>query len=306
MTEAEAQSRAPRRDEPVGDVNSLIERIRNEDDSALGHFIDQKYYFQKSPGEWWTYYAGFSLTKFAKRILALAHPAASQGEAVPCRWPACEDDTDCMNGCKPAPERPAAQPMREAALETVYKFMDRDNETGESDLWTDEYADLFETVKAALAPASANEKSQAKEPEASGGLCTDAPHAVRVGESGADQTATSEHMDVTAGETAPSPDPELDLISRMLPGGAYTRDFVEGFNYACDRADTILTSLAHRRTPAGTRNEIIEECAIAAEAQDRTGHEWVHDSLWANILKRAGANVRRLKSEKPSNQEGGK
>lgn len=22
---------------------------------------------------------------------------------IECRWPACEDDTDCMNGCKPAP-----------------------------------------------------------------------------------------------------------------------------------------------------------------------------------------------------------
>ena len=24
-------------------------------------------------------------------------------DSIPCRWPACEDDTDCMNGCKPAP-----------------------------------------------------------------------------------------------------------------------------------------------------------------------------------------------------------
>ncbi len=39
--------------------------------------------------------------------------------------------------------------------------------------------------------------SLAKEPEASGGLCEVAPHAVQVGEAGADQPATSEHMDVT-------------------------------------------------------------------------------------------------------------
>lgn len=44
------------------------------------------------------------------------------------------------------------------------------------------------------------------------------------------------------------------------------------------------------------RNEIIEECAVAAEAQDRIGREWVDNSLWANICKRAGANVRKLKS----------
>lgn len=38
----------------------------------------------------------------------------------------------------------------------------------------------------------------------------------------------------------------------------------------------------------------VEACAVAAEAQDRAGREWVRDSLWADILKRAGANVRRL------------
>ena len=43
------------------------------------------------------------------------------------------------------------------------------------------------------------------------------------------------------------------------------------------------------------RNAVIEECAQAAEAQDRTGREWVRDSLWDNILKRAGQNVRALK-----------
>lgn len=40
---------------------------------------------------------------------------------------------------------------------------------------------------------------------------------------------------------------------------------------------------------------VVEACAQAAEAQDRTGREWVRDSLWAAILRRAGENVRRLK-----------
>lgn len=44
------------------------------------------------------------------------------------------------------------------------------------------------------------------------------------------------------------------------------------------------------------RNVLIEECAVAAEAQDRTGREWVGDSLWSKILKRAGDNVRLLKT----------
>lgn len=43
------------------------------------------------------------------------------------------------------------------------------------------------------------------------------------------------------------------------------------------------------------RLEVIEECAIAAEQQDRAGREWVRESLWHNILRRAGANVRALK-----------
>ncbi|WP_309628183.1 hypothetical protein [Brevundimonas sp.] len=42
-------------------------------------------------------------------------------------------------------------------------------------------------------------------------------------------------------------------------------------------------------------DEVIEQCAAAAEMQDRTGYEWVRDSLWDNILKRAGAAVRALK-----------
>lgn len=44
------------------------------------------------------------------------------------------------------------------------------------------------------------------------------------------------------------------------------------------------------------RNALIEECAVAAEQQDRTGREWVPDSLWAIILRRAGNNVRLLKT----------
>lgn len=55
-------------------------------------------------------------------------------------------------------------------------------------------------------------------------------------------------------------------------------------------------------------NALIEECAQAAEQQDRTGYEWVRDSLWANILRRAGANVRKLKgaSSQVSSQHGGR
>ena len=46
-------------------------------------------------------------------------------------------------------------------------------------------------------------ESQAKEPEAGGGDAQGATPEVRVGEASADLPTTSEHMDVTAGETAP-------------------------------------------------------------------------------------------------------
>lgn len=45
---------------------------------------------------------------------------------------------------------------------------------------------------------------------------------------------------------------------------------------------------------ADERAITIERCAVAAEAQDREGREWVRHSLWAEILKRAGQNVRAL------------
>lgn len=42
-------------------------------------------------------------------------------------------------------------------------------------------------------------------------------------------------------------------------------------------------------------NAIVEACAVAAEERHMIGQEWVPDSLWAAILGRAAANVRRLK-----------
>jgi flagellar biosynthesis/type III secretory pathway protein FliH len=37
----------------------------------------------------------------------------------------------------------------------------------------------------------------------------------------------------------------------------------------------------------------LEEAARIAEQQDRTGREWVRDSLWANIIGRVPAAIRR-------------
>lgn len=99
----------------------------------------------------------------------------------------------------------------------------------------------------------------------------------------------------------------LQLVGKML--GA--KDWAQG-----DGSETVEGDCAHEvqniMTAAGlvtadgdmltadlfraSRDELIEQCAVAAEAQDRVGREWVRDSLWFNILKRAGDNVRALKA----------
>jgi len=45
------------------------------------------------------------------------------------------------------------------------------------------------------------------------------------------------------------------------------------------------------------RNALIEECAQAARQADRTGREWVGDSLWDRIASLAADEVRKLKSK---------
>lgn len=79
------------------------------------------------------------------------------------------------------------------------------------------------------------------------------------------------------------------------------QDFDNVTSYQIDLLrDQILETLQANASaaPILDRNSIIEECAVAAEQQDRTGREWVSDSLWAKILLRAGTEVRKLKSAK--------
>lgn len=61
-------------------------------------------------------------------------------------------------------------------------------------------------------------------------------------------------------------------------------------------ADANATAEALMPLLTKVREETIEECARAAEAQDRTGREWVKDSLWANIISRVPRAIRALKA----------
>ncbi|MFN3387478.1 MAG: hypothetical protein ACK40O_00990 [Allosphingosinicella sp.] len=45
------------------------------------------------------------------------------------------------------------------------------------------------------------------------------------------------------------------------------------------------------------RNAALEEAAVAAEALDRAGREWVRDSLWANIKADTARAIRALKDD---------
>lgn len=73
----------------------------------------------------------------------------------------------------------AEDPLTEAEITVVYRCRE------DGSLWvrrkSEFYDGRFEEL-AAQAPAPGGHESQAKEPEASGGLCADASHAVRVGE----------------------------------------------------------------------------------------------------------------------------
>jgi len=102
----------------------------------------------------------------------------------------------------------------------------------------------------------------------------------------------------------PMPDQDhasLERVRQWLEGGAQPSMTDVGAVLA------LALALALRQGPVSgeAADDIIERCAIAAEAQDRAGHEWVPDSLWANILRRAGENVRALKASPSAIPAGG-
>lgn len=94
-----------------------------------------------------------------------AHPAASQGGVPGCGVPGCNDPT-CDYGHDPAPSRPAAQPeVREALIEQCAKiaedqantWLNGDARTGIGQAYQRACSDVAAKIRAASAPASANE-----------------------------------------------------------------------------------------------------------------------------------------------------
>ena len=73
-----------------------------------------------------------------------------------------------------------------------------------------------------------------------------------------------------------------------------------------DEADAFFEWPTHDKTHVTTTSMLIfagviaemaraeerEACAVAAEAIERTGREWVKDSLWANIKRDTAAAIR--------------
>jgi hypothetical protein len=61
-----------------------------------------------------------------------------------------------LQGILDQPKSGAAQTMGlRSALQAVYDFMHQDVASGDADLWTDDYTDLYTTVEAALTPGNA-------------------------------------------------------------------------------------------------------------------------------------------------------
>ena len=63
-----------------------------------------------------------------------------------------------------------------------------------------------------------------------------------------------------------------------------------------DALITIAAQAAIAAMPAKGRDEVLEEAARVVECPDRTGREWVPNSLWGNIARELATAIRALKS----------
>jgi hypothetical protein len=164
-----------------------------------------------------------------RRLARIYAALASQPEQRPFLGAECPEYPNCTGGCglgctKEHEPRGSAQCVRAKPIAWRVHYCGQ---------WL-----YFETEAACEIYCHSNNKaeplyqSQAKEPEASGGLCTDASHAVRLGEASADLPTTSEHMDVTAGETAPNSPSRTPAVT-----GPLNDTMPSSLNDACRRLD---------------------------------------------------------------------
>lgn len=163
-TKAEAaaawNTRAPRRDEPVDRLEAAADAI----DEARYQHPDRPRERPRPFSEADRHDREYALRLARAAIRALAHPAASQGGVPGCGVPGCNDPT-CDYGQEPAPSRPAAQPMREALIEQCAKiaenqasaWLNGDARTGIGQAYQRACSDVAAKIRAALAPAIANE-----------------------------------------------------------------------------------------------------------------------------------------------------
>ena len=80
-------------------------------------------------------------------------------------------------------------------------------------------------------------------------------------------------------------------IKAGMIGGAYEA-FAEAVEIVILAERQNWKGVAERAFDEGVAQER-ERCAAVAEALDRTGREWVPDSLWANIKRDTAAAIRR-------------
>jgi hypothetical protein len=114
--------------------------------------------------------------------------------------------------------------------------------------------DIMDLIRDGIDP-----RSQAKEPEASGQKGSPTVRRVRVGEASADLPATSEFMDVTAGETAPH--------FQLSAGSAKAKKLAEKYERILDRAKTMRRTSMEMRVFEDDMETIIAALRVLNEPQ---------------------------------------
>lgn len=155
-------------------------------------------------------------------------------------------ETASSIGEKLAAARTITPPGNEAGFSQEHVVTEIDSANSNSSQHPASSPDVAETTPASVSPADAGTLSQAKATEGKAGMAvvhddhvrrSTAGTGLQVGEAGADQPATSEFMDVTAGETAPNSD--LPAGWQGIYAQALTRDSKKPKSLATRRTEAL-------------------------------------------------------------------